>query len=55
MLDTRRNPHMCFESQQPCSNLASVNEFVKHMALGIEQAKVALTKVKDEYATYYNC
>jgi hypothetical protein len=25
------------------------------MALGIEEAKAALTKAKDEYAMYYNC
>jgi transposase InsO family protein len=54
MLDTRRNPRMGFEPQQPRSNLESVNEFTEHMALGIEKAKAALTKVKDEYAMYYN-
>jgi hypothetical protein len=31
-----------------------VNEFAEHMALGIEEAKAALTKVKDKYAMYYN-
>jgi hypothetical protein len=25
------------------------------LALGIETAKAALTKAKDEYAIYYNC
>jgi hypothetical protein len=45
---------MGFEPQQPCSTLESANEFVEHMALGIEKAKAALTKVKDEYAIYYN-
>jgi hypothetical protein len=45
---------MGFEPQQPHSNLESVNEFMEHMALGIEEAKVALTKAKDEYAMYYN-
>jgi hypothetical protein len=54
MLDTGRNPHMGFEPQQPCSDLESVNEFMEHMALGIEEAKASLTKVKDEYAMYYN-
>jgi hypothetical protein len=54
MLDTRRNPCMNFEPHQPCSNLESVNEFTDHMALGIEEAKAALTKVKDEYTMYYN-
>jgi hypothetical protein len=45
---------MGFEPQQPCSNLESVNEFAESMALGIEEAKAALTKVKDEYTMYYN-
>jgi hypothetical protein len=55
MLNTRRNPHMGFEPHQPCSNLESVNEFTDHMALGIEEAKAALTKAKDEHTMYYNC
>jgi hypothetical protein len=55
MLNTGRNPRMGFEPQQPRSNLESVNEFVERMALGIEEAKAALTKAKDEYAMYYNC
>jgi hypothetical protein len=42
------------EPQQPCSNLESVNEFAERMAQGLEEAKVALTKVKDEYTMYYN-
>jgi hypothetical protein len=54
MLDTGRNPRMGFEPQQPHSNLESVNEVTEHMALGIEEAKAALTKVKDKYAMYYN-
>jgi hypothetical protein len=54
MVDTGRHPHMGFEPQQPCSTLKSANEFTEHIALGIEEAKVALTKVKDEYAIYYN-
>jgi hypothetical protein len=54
MLDTRRNPCMGFEPQQPRSNLELVNEFMDHMALGIEEAKAVLTKAKDEYAVYYN-
>jgi hypothetical protein len=54
MLNTGRNPHMGFEPQQPRSNLELVNEFTDHMALGIEEAKAALTKVKDEHAMYYN-
>jgi hypothetical protein len=55
MVDTGRHPHMCFEPQKPRSNLESVNEFMEHMALGIEEAKAAPTKVKDEYTMYYNC
>jgi hypothetical protein len=31
-----------------------VNEFKDHMAQGLEEAKAALTKAKDEYALYYN-
>jgi hypothetical protein len=54
MVDTRGHPHMGFEPQQPCSTLESVNEFMERMALGIEEAQVALTKAKDEYAMYYN-
>jgi hypothetical protein len=42
---------MGFEPQQPCSKLESVNEFAEQ---GLEEAKVALTKVKDKYAMYYN-
>jgi hypothetical protein len=53
MLDTGRNPRMGFEPQQPHSNLESVNEFTEHMALGLEEAKAALTKAKDEYTMYY--
>jgi transposase InsO family protein len=54
MLNTRRHPHMGFEPEQPCSNLESVNEFVEHMPLGIEEVKAALTKAKDKYTMYYN-
>jgi hypothetical protein len=55
MLDTGRYHHMGFEPQQPHSTLESANEFAEHIALGIEKAKAALTKAKDEYAMYYNC
>jgi hypothetical protein len=54
MVDTGRHPHMGFEPQQPRSKLEAVNEFADHIALGIEEAKSALTKVKDESAMYYN-
>jgi hypothetical protein len=52
MVDTGRHPHMGFGLQQP--HLESANEFAEHMALGIEEAIVALTKAKDEYSMYYN-
>jgi transposase InsO family protein len=55
MVDTGRHPRMGFEPQQPRSNLESVNEFMECMALGIEEVKAELTKVKDEYTMYYNC
>jgi hypothetical protein len=45
---------MGFEPQQPHSTLESANEFAEHIALGIEAAKAALTKAKDEYTMYYN-
>jgi hypothetical protein len=45
---------MGFEPQQQPSTLESVNEFAERMALGIEEAKAALTKVKDEYSMHYN-
>jgi hypothetical protein len=45
---------MGFEPQQPHYKLESVNEFVDHMAQGLEEVKAALTKVKDEYTMYYN-
>jgi hypothetical protein len=54
MVDTGGHPRMGFELQQPHSKLESVNEFVEHMAQGLEEAKAALTKAKDQYAMYYN-
>jgi hypothetical protein len=45
---------MGFELQQPQSTLESANKFVERIALGIEEAKAALTKAKNEYAMYYN-
>jgi hypothetical protein len=54
MVDTGRYPHMGFEPQQPHSKLESVNEFADHMAQGLEEAKAALTKVKDKYTMHYN-
>jgi hypothetical protein len=54
MLNTGRHPRMGFEPQQLRSTLESVNKFAEHMALGIEEAKAALTKAKDEYTLSYN-
>jgi hypothetical protein len=54
MLDTGRNPCMGFEPHQPSSNLESVNEFTDRMALGMEEAKAALVKAKDEHTMFYN-
>jgi hypothetical protein len=46
MVDTGRNPCMGFEPQQPRSTLELANEFAERIALGIEEAKAALTKRK---------
>jgi hypothetical protein len=54
MIDTGCHPCIGFEPQQPWSKLESVNEFTDRMAKGLEEAKEALTKAKDEYAMYYN-
>jgi hypothetical protein len=45
---------MGFEPHQPRSKLESVNEFAECMAQGLEEAKSAIAKVKDEYTMYYN-
>jgi hypothetical protein len=55
LVETGRHPHMGFEPQQPWFTLESVNNFAERMALGIEEAKAALTKAKDKYAMFYNC
>jgi hypothetical protein len=54
MVDTGRHPRMGFEPQQPRSTLESANQFAERIALGIEEAKAALTKAKDEHAMFYN-
>jgi hypothetical protein len=54
MVDTGRHPRMGFEPQQPRSTLKSANEFAERIARGIEEAKVALTKAKDEHTMFYN-
>jgi transposase InsO family protein len=54
MVDTGRHPRMGFEPHQLHSKLKSVNEFTEYMAQGLEEAKSAIAKAKDEYAMYYN-
>jgi hypothetical protein len=54
MVDTGRHPRMGLEPQQPRSILESANEFVEGIAQGLEEAKAALTKVKDEYTMCNN-
>ena len=54
VLDTGRNPRMGFEPRQPPSRLPEVNRFVAGMKAGIEEAKAAIVKAKDEQARYYN-
>jgi hypothetical protein len=54
MIDTGRHPCMGFGPQQAQSKLESVNEFTDQMAKGLEEAKAALAKAKDEYTMYYN-
>jgi transposase InsO family protein len=54
-VDTGRHPRMGFEPQQPRSKVAGVSEFADRMAKGVEEAKAALTKAKDDYTMYYNC
>jgi len=54
MVDTGRHPRMGFELQQLRSHVESVNEFKDRMARGLEEARAALTKAKDEYTLYYN-
>jgi hypothetical protein len=45
---------MGFKPLEPHLKLASVNDFVDHMSKGLEEAKSALSKAKDEYTLYYN-
>src|SRR3979490_3255583 len=45
---------MGFEPLEPRSKLASVNNFVDHMSKGLEEAKSACSKAKDESTLYYN-
>jgi hypothetical protein len=54
MVDSGRHPRMGFEPLEPRSKLTSVNDFVDRMSKGLEEAKSALSKAKDEYTLYYN-
>jgi transposase InsO family protein len=54
MVDTGRHPRMGFEPHQPRSQIVEVTEFADRMAKGVEEARAALAKAKDEYAMYYN-
>jgi hypothetical protein len=45
---------MGFDPHRLRSKPESVNEFAECMAQGLEEAKSAIAKVKDEYAMYYN-
>jgi hypothetical protein len=54
MVDTGRHPHIGFEPYWLRSKLESVNELTEYMAQGLEEAKSAIAKAKDEYAMYYN-
>ena len=54
MADTGRNPRMGFELHQPRSHVESANEFVERMEKGLEEAKAALNKAKEDYTQYYN-
>jgi hypothetical protein len=49
MVDTGRHPQIGFELQELHSEVELVNKFVEKMAKGLEEAKVVLTKAKDEY------
>ena len=45
---------MGFEPEQPQSQTESVNEFTEQMKTMLEEAKVALAKLKDDMTRYYN-
>jgi len=45
---------MGFKLDQPRSHVESVNEFKEQMTDTLEEAKVALAKLKDDMMLYYN-
>ena len=54
MVDTGRHPRMGFEPHERPSAIPSVDSFVKNMQKGLEEARAAIAKAKDEYSRYYN-
>jgi hypothetical protein len=54
LLDTSQHPRMGFKLHQPLSKVEAVNEFTNQMRDTLEEAKLALTKAKDDMARYYN-
>jgi hypothetical protein len=54
LLDTSQHPRMGFKLHQPLSKVEAVNKFTNQMRDTLEEAKLALTKAKDDMAKYYN-
>jgi hypothetical protein len=54
MADTGRNPRMGFEPREVRSEMESMNEFRDRMEKGLDEAKAAINKAKEEYTQYYN-
>jgi hypothetical protein len=59
MTDTGRLPRMGFEPRMPnhlsaTPDVQAANAFSNHIASGVEEAKAALAKAKDEYKQYYD-
>ena len=53
-LDTGQHLWMGFEPDQPDSHVEMVNDFKDCMEASLEEAKSALSKAKDNMASYYN-
>src|ERR1700675_2488626 len=54
MTNSGQLPRMGFEPQQPQTGPEPADEFATRMSDGLEEAKAALVKAKEEYAQYYN-
>jgi len=54
LLDTSQHPQMGFEPHQPQSKVEVVNEFTDQMKSALEEAKLALSRAKDNMVQYYN-